>query len=123
MLDLSTTDPSTLQASLELDVLVAEWMGWERQTSWWVSQTNCFTRRLDDWSPSTNPAHALEALMARKEWFGFTCSQAFVRVVLHIGTRRFVSTASCRKHSQKDAFCLATCRAIVAALKAEAAKA
>jgi len=84
-LDPSTIDPTTLPASPELDVLVAEWMGWQRvetipdllhDNQYQVcAVTGAISRSGHrSWSPSTNAAHAGEARRKADKWemwFGY----------------------------------------------------
>ena len=69
MVDLHTLDPTTLQAGPEADALVAEWRGWKLVSSgnkwsaiqeYWVAPDGSRVAK-NQWSPSTNPAHAGEA--------------------------------------------------------------
>lgn len=120
MLDLRTIDPATVPASPELDALIAEqWMRWNKATpkdSCWY-WTDTAGKRLHShlWSPSTNPAHAGEA--RRKAEYSQVIhhnDRTHVQVDSHFVTVYLTETNG----DKGKAEALATCRAIVAVLKA-----
>ena len=130
MLDLNSIDPATIPASLELDALIAgeKWMGWHRDYSlsqthseYWRDEKN-LCRPLLQWSPSTNPAHAGEA---RREadlngvkHHGLCTVKAFVVANSDLDGHCDYSETNGDKGKAEA---LATCRAIVEALKANEA--
>lgn len=68
-IDLKTLDPATVKAGEEFDVWIAtEWMGWEKRDGyWWERGAKTPTHYLPgsdcDFRPSTNHAHAAEAMV------------------------------------------------------------
>ncbi len=117
MLDLNTIDPATVPASPELDALIAEkWMGWKKgHRNAWVGLDGSFRAWRGLWSPSTNLAHAGEVRMKAERWelTGYTLG-----VQCDIGTSSSVVCFHETNDDKGKAEALATCRAIVEALKA-----
>lgn len=128
-MNLMAIDVATLQPGLELDALIAEkWMGWEpccpvETVLGWHDPVSGEYRsgtqgNSSIWSPSTNPAHAGEARRKEGDWELFSNPKD--------------GNIMCRFHGRHEGFCslsetngdkgkaeaLATCRAIVAVLKA-----
>ncbi len=68
-LDLTNLDTTTLPAGPETDAKMArEWMGWRQHFGLWFDADGPtgygYTEvAMIRWSPSTNPAHAVEALV------------------------------------------------------------
>ena len=141
MIDLESVDPATLQPGSELDTLIAEkWMGWRRGgecNRYWAPITGThldYSRSISNWSPSTNPAHAGEArrkaehwLIETYKWIRYTDSAQgdAIRVELYPDEKkRFEEewSGDCQlseiNGDKGAAEALATCRAIVAKLKA-----
>ena len=128
MLDLNTIDSATVPASPELDALIAEkWMGWRKleslreQVFEEVGGHYHYIHR--DWSPSTNPAHAGEA-RRKADASSLSHSGVAAKCVLigdHAGRGdAFWECGYSETNGDKGkAEALATCRAIVAGLKAE----
>ena len=136
MIDLSTINPATLQAGPELDALIAEkWMGWRvggELNQYWVPIAGShldFSRHLNNWHPSTNPAHSGEARRKADDWtlalvccvvsgkgyqLGILCSLwSGEESVCYDGFCVFSETNG----NKGEAEALATCRAIAAAMK------
>lgn len=141
-MDLNAIDSATVQPSPELDALIAEkWMGWTQSKSnedcWCdVGIAPDFVHRhfyihygdgkpeLNDdailWSPSTNPAHAGEARRKAdywgvKRWYG---SDGRERVRADIDKIECFCAFDETNSDKGKTEALATCRAIVEALKA-----
>lgn len=130
MLDL-TIDPATVLASPELDALIAEkWMGWKKEpnpdatvfTTRWLSPEGCrLPLEANNWSPSTNPAHGGEA-RRKKKLSRIYDNDENVGVLIEVGKCAGWGQVRCHETNNDNdkgkAEALATCRAIVAALKA-----
>ncbi len=122
MLDLNTINPETVLASPELDALIAEkWMGWTRSShgDYWLTGED--VRTAYTFEPSTNPAHAGEARRKAK-WFSVEASPLDgepLGITCWINRQ---SSGGCwydeTNGDKGKAEALATCRAIVEALKA-----
>lgn len=127
-LDLETLDPAPLKAGAETDALISEWMGWEIETHDgkpphvhpWGDRGRW--RWLVDWSPSTDPAHAGEA-MRKADWS--SCIHVKHRVaagvefggICYYGTCDYSEvTGDTEEEIKGKAQALATCRAIAAAM-------
>lgn len=138
MIDLLTLDPATLQASPELDALIAEkWMGWHKEPGFnpWFDKDSSFAH-AGGWSSSTNPANAGEARRKAGRWrlelgmhvtpiasdgwdLGIMC------VLWPDGSGRGISASCAFPETDGDkalAEALATTRAIVAAMQAAEVK-
>jgi hypothetical protein len=123
--DLMTCDPATAKAGAELDALIAEkWMGWTPK----MGPGGCAVREKGQlpgefayWFPSTNPAHAGEARRKAADWTLFRFREG---IGCYIWDRvpGPAQHAAClfteTNGSEELAEALATCRAILAALKA-----
>jgi len=127
-MNLQDIDPATLQASPEADAMVAEKrMGWETR----IRRGQCEVVRPEtchwsQWSPSTNSARAIEAMLEAENWslqtiyglaerkpVGITC---LVRCgnVCGVGRVRYTEI----KNNVGGALALAITRAIVSAMQA-----
>ena len=128
MMDLRPVDLATLQAGPKTDALVAEWMGWERNGNWWCKDgLRLYEARPNYagyWSPSTNHAHAGEARRKATVWtLDITIGpDGPIGIECHLGLFEGRGTGRCQwgetNGDEGQAEALATCRAIVAAMKA-----
>lgn len=122
MTDLTTVDPATVKADVELDALIAEkWMGWTSDGLFW--RTDQDVREKTDWSPSTSLAHSGEALMEANSsnvhhYIGgpvvveILTTDHWVDVFHYRGQCEYHETNG----NKGEAQALATCRAITAAI-------
>lgn len=140
MLDLSTIDSKTMKAGVDTDALIAEWMGWRGVEYAYHSVWDCGDGRFfltgtflgidsghPTWSPSTNLAHALEAMLEAREWTlfcdpGVNENEDTIGCEMSKDGKDYMHEGRCclseTNGNKGEAMALAICRAIVAALKA-----
>lgn len=109
------------------DLIAKEWLGWHRRSiAWYNREGRQMHLRISDhwglraWSPSTNPTHASEARNHGSHEWTLSAGAKAVSLRLNIdgceyhGVCKFTETNGDKGQTEA----LATCRAIVAALKA-----
>lgn len=127
-LDLTNIDTTTLPAGPETDAKMArEWMGWRQHFGLWFDADGPtgygYTEAaMIRWSPSTNPAHAVEALVKVRFWRVET-GETRVYANIYDDEGKLLADGEClfteTNDNELEAMALAITRACLATAKAK----
>jgi hypothetical protein len=130
LLGLADLDPATEKAGAELNALMAtEVLEWKQHNGYWVNGKGKFVGYgyvptvLPMWSPSTNPAHAIDVILkAVAASMNIGTHSCEVRIVSADRWHRGYVDLDETNGNKAEAMAQAICRAWLGALKAKEAK-